>query len=135
MHTFTLHIQTPGECFVHEHLVFAHLPGFSGVVGVRAHHAPMVIQLASGTLHLSQKNKTAHYFINPGIAHISKDHCLIITEQSQKLDDLDPRVLKEQLEAYHDDLAGMDLDHEQRFIEREIQITRAMLKATNHRKI
>ena len=134
MHTFTLHIQTPKECFVHEGIAHAHLPGASGAMGMRANHAPMVVQLASGVLHVRQKGQTNHYFINPGMAHISKEKCLILTEKSQKLDDLDPRILQEQLESYHDDLAGMELDYEQRFIEREIRITRAMLHAVNDKK-
>ena len=130
MHVLNLHIQTPAETFVHSSLKEAHLPGADGIVGILPNHASMIIGLRAGIIHLSKKNKpTSHYFIHSGVAYIQQNSCLILTENSQPLSALDPSLLKETLEKYYDDLAGVDVTYEQRFIESQIAITRAMLKA------
>lgn len=134
MLNFHLRIQTPHEDFAHENLSGVTLPGMEGPIGVRPQHAPMILQLKAGLIHVfKESSDPEHYFINPGIAHVSQDFCLILTEKSQRLSALDPVILKEQLEKYHDDLAGMDLEYEQRMIERQITIIRSMLHALkNH---
>ena len=127
-----LTLQTPDRSLTHENVDFMTLPGLEGIVGVLPNHAPMIIQLASGVVHLFREdNCFENYFINPGMLHITPTQCTLLTERAQHLDELDPVLLKEKLQAYHDDLAGMDLDWEQRYIERQIRITRNMLRALN----
>lgn len=130
MKTITLHIQTPKETFVHQDIAQLQLPGSMGPVGVLPKHAPMVLELISGVIVIS-KNTSLHksYFINPGIAYVRQDLCLILTEQSKALTDLDALMLNKELEQYHQTLAGLDMGQEYRLIERQIKITRAMLNA------
>lgn len=130
MDKLLLKIQMPDESFEHKGLDLITLPTAQGVIGVLPKHASMTIHLASGVAHLFRNGKSfLNYFTSPGIAHISDNTCLIISEQFRPLEDLDPVILNEKLEEYHDDLAGLDLEYEQRFIERQITIIRKMLRA------
>jgi F-type H+-transporting ATPase subunit epsilon len=130
MKNLTLHIQTPKETFIHERVSSIQLPGIVGPVGILPEHAPMVLELTSGVIVISKAStKTESYFINPGVAYVKKDLCLILTEQSKPLSDLDALMLDKKLEQYHQTLAGLDMGHEYRLIERQIKITRAMLQA------
>lgn len=133
MTQLTLHIQTPKEHFIHEELVAIQLPGQSGVVGLYPNYAPMVIHLKSGILHARRDKKSKHYFINPGIARIFENTCTILTEDSQKLREIDPSLLEEQLNTYHDDLSNLEEDHKRRFIEREIMLARSMIQALSQK--
>lgn len=128
--SLSLHIQTPKDAFLHEEVAHIQLPTELGVVGILPHHASMVFSLASGVIHIFKVNQSLHhYFINPGVAYVVKNTCFIMTEQSKSLKELDPMVLSEVLEKYHQTLMGLDVDYERRFIEQRIKITQAMLRA------
>ncbi|MBM3610021.1 MAG: ATP synthase F1 subunit epsilon [Alphaproteobacteria bacterium] len=130
MKELALHIQTPKETFIHNSVSKIQLPGSIGPVGVLPNHAPMILELISGVIHISKTDSSSQrYFINPGIAYVKKDLCLILTEQSKHLSDLDALVLNAELENYHQTLAGLDVGYEYRLIERQIKIIRTMLKA------
>jgi F-type H+-transporting ATPase subunit epsilon len=82
MNTLKVWIQTPQETLFFEDIQEARLPGTDGIVGILPNHAPMIIGLKAGIVHLSRRDS---YSIHPGIASITKEGCLIITEQYETL--------------------------------------------------
>ena len=135
MKDLTLNIQTPKETFIHEQVLKLQLPGLIGPAGILPNHAPIILELTSGVIHISKNGASQSYFITPGIAYVKQDLCLILTEQSTSLSDLDALTLNTELQKYHQTLVGLDVGYEYRLIERQINIIRAMLDALKAQKL
>ncbi|OFW68900.1 MAG: hypothetical protein A2621_04955 [Alphaproteobacteria bacterium RIFCSPHIGHO2_01_FULL_41_14] len=112
------------------------LPGIEGKIGVLPRHAPLAVKLRSGIVSLHKKGGLwRHYFVWGGLASIDQEGCQIFTETFTLLDELDPLVLAEDLERYHNDLAGVTIEDERRAIDYKIAIAEAMIQAIKeHRR-
>jgi F-type H+-transporting ATPase subunit epsilon len=130
MHSYTCIFTTPSQSAPLEGLSSVIVPGTEGKVGLLPRHAPMVIKLKSGIVSLyKQENVWRHYFVWGGLVMVSSKECEIFTESFTLLEELDPLVLAEDLERYHNDLAGVTIEDDRRAISYKIAITEAMLKA------
>lgn len=130
IHRYTCIFTTPFHSSSLEDLSSVIVPGTEGKVGLLPRHAPMVVKLKSGIVSLYKQEKLwRHYFVWGGLVMIEPKQCQILTETYTLLDELDPMVLAQDLERYHDDLAGVTIEDERRSINYKIAITEAMIKA------
>lgn len=129
-HFYTCIFTTPFYSSSLKDLSSVILPGIEGKVGLLPRHAPMVLKLKSGIVSLyRQGNLWRHYFVWGGLVTVTGEGCQIFTETFTLLDELDPLVLAEDLERYHNDLAGVTIEDERRAISYKIAIAEAMIKA------
>ncbi len=106
------------------------LPTPEGRVGVLPRHERYLTPLNSGILHLYQEpHKVISYFIYEGIAAVTPKSCVISTEHFDLMDDLDIRLLEEDIRGYHNDLAGLSIEEERRILNYKISLTEAKLEA------
>ncbi len=121
---------SPSQKLSIEGLDLITLPGQEGELGIFPNHAPMIIALKSGIIHL-YKNKDIfqHYFIDKGFASITSSACIITCPNFSLLEELDPKVLEAEIKRYHDDLAGLSIEDEQRILHAKILLAEKMLEA------
>lgn len=129
-HTYTCTFTTPFQAQTIEGLSMVTLPGVDGKIGLLPRHAPMVLKLKSGIVSLYKgKELWRHYFVWGGLVAVEREGCCIFTETFTLLDELDPLVLAEELERYHNDLGGVTIEDERRAISYKIAIAEAMIQA------
>jgi F-type H+-transporting ATPase subunit epsilon len=104
------------------------LPGKEGMVGVLPNHSNCLIGLQPGIIKVyKNKDITKRYILRDGTATIDATSCTITTQEFHELDELDPKVLEEGIKRYHDDLAGIDIEIEERVLQAKIKATEKML--------
>ena len=112
------------------------VPGTDGKIGLLPRHAPIVIKLRTGVVSLYKNDHLwRHYFVWGGLAAVERDGCQIFTETFTLLDELDPLVLAQDLERYHNDLAGVTIEDDRRAIGYKIAIAEAMIQALKEHQI
>lgn len=110
------------------------IPGKEGRAGILPDHAPMVIALDKGIVRLHRRTTVfQNYFIEGGFAKVSADACSITCQNFVLLDELDPKILEEEIKRYHDDLVGLTIEEECRALQAKILLTEAMLEAWKKR--
>lgn len=63
------------------------VPGTDGDLGVKYGHMPLITTLRSGCLCIFENSKiNKRYFVNKGIAEISYDKCIVLSEDSEEFD-------------------------------------------------
>jgi F-type H+-transporting ATPase subunit epsilon len=130
VYSYTCTFATPFHSEGLDNLSLIVVPSINGKVGILPRHAPLVIKLKSGIVSLyKQSNLWRHYFVWGGLVAVEREGCQIFTETFTLLDELDPMVLAEDLERYHNDLAGVTIEDERRAIGYKIAIAEAMIQA------
>ena len=110
------------------------LPGLAGRLGVMRRHEATIVALKPGIVHFYDRNDVIDsYFIQGGMADVTPEGCLIMTDRFDLLTDLDPRLLQEDLLRYHNDLAGLVIEEERRLLHYKIALTEAKLAALKKR--
>lgn len=124
-----LQISSPLLTADHSDLSMIVLPGREGTVGVLPKHATCLIDLQPGIVKVyKRKDVIKRYVVRNGVANINPEKCTITVEEFHELGELDPKVLEENIKRYHDDLAGIDIETEERVIEAKIKATEQMLE-------
>jgi len=119
MSTLTLSFCSPAQTKIYPEIATVVIPGCEGSIGVLPRHATMSVMLEPGLVTITPEKV---YFIAGGIAHITPETCLIVTDHFQRAEEADTLVLEEQLRQHHDDLAGIEIDYKRRALEEEIKI-------------
>ncbi len=111
------------------------LPGITGKVGILPHHSPMVIMLQPGIAHIYKGSSVLEsFFISGGTAHITSDSCRVLVDTFIVLDELDPLIVENNLKRYHNDLAGLSIEAERRWITSKIALAEAMVDVIRNGK-
>lgn len=128
--SYTCSFLTPFQSESMEGLSMVVIPTAQGKLGLLPRHAPMTVKIKSGVVAIYKADKLwRHYFVWGGLARVGRELCEIFTETFTLLDELDPLVLGEELERYHNDLAGLTIEDERRALSYKIAITEAMIQA------
>jgi F-type H+-transporting ATPase subunit epsilon len=111
------------------------LPGLQGKVGILPHHSPMVIMLKPGITHVYKGSSILEsFFISGGTAHITSDSCRVLVDTFIVLNELDPLIVENNLKRYHNDLAGLSIEAERRWITSKIALAEAMVDVIRNGK-
>ncbi len=111
------------------------LPGITGKVGILPHHSPMVIILQPGIAHVYKGSIIMEsFFISAGTAHITSDSCRVLVDTFIVLDELDPLIVENNLKRYHNDLGGLSIEAERRWITSKIALAEAMVDVIRNGK-
>ncbi len=114
------------------------LPGAQGKLGILPQHSPMVIILQPGIAHVYKRSSIIEsFFLSGGVAHITPETCRVLTDTFIILDELDPLLVENNLKRYHNDLAGLSIESERRWITSKIALAEAMvdvIRNGKHRK-
>lgn len=87
------------------------VPGMNGVMGIKASHVPIVVQMKPGVVELHNGPEVEKYFVSGGFAIVHPnsvtDICVL---EAATLDQFDPSAVKSALAAVSGDKAGDDYD-------------------------
>ncbi len=64
-------------------------PAIDGQIGILPRHAPLVTQLAPGTLELRRNGDVTHLSILGGFLEVSNDQVTVLTDGSERADEID----------------------------------------------
>ena len=110
------------------------LPGEDGDMTVLAMHTPLLTALRPGIVALSRPNGTApeEFFIAGGFADISNEHCIILTPQVVRLEDLSRDDIEEKIARLEVDLqdAGAD-DQKAKRLQQQLMLLHMQLDVAN----
>jgi len=99
MAKMTLSIVTPTGSVVDTDIFEATVPGSAGIFGVYPQHQPALIMLGGGVLTYKGIEEDGEILIRGGVAEVSADCLLIITDYALDPEDADRSEAEEILEA------------------------------------
>ncbi len=127
--TLIFQIVSPFKTIEHDSVSMVTLPGADGMLGVMPKHATCLVDLQPGIIKIyKNKDILKRYITHEGVANITPERCTVSVEEFHEIDDLDPKVLEENIKRYHNDLAGVDIEVEERILEAKIKATEKMLE-------
>ncbi len=94
------------------------LPGISGALGVLADHSTMTVGLKSGVINIVSQR----FFITAGIADINHNFVHIIVDTFSLVSELDPVLIKQELDSCEKILLEISLMHERHAMQKKIDI-------------
>tara|TARA_B100000989_G_C19515450_1_gene461381 strand:+ start:1105 stop:1458 length:354 start_codon:yes stop_codon:yes gene_type:complete len=102
--TTHLELVTPARVIVQQAVEMVVVPGVEGLFGVLPRHAPLLADLTRGVVELHQNGKvTNRFMIDGGLADVSGESIIILSERAIQLDSADAAQLKTQAADASDD--------------------------------
>lgn len=84
---FHLQVLTPENIVFDEMVISFAAPGGIGYLGVLTNHAPLISLLKTGTLTITDKNKTKQYFeIKGGFLEVNQNEAVLLVDEIEKTD-------------------------------------------------
>ena len=99
MANMNLSVVTPTGAVVETEILEATVPGSAGEFGVYPDHQPALIMLGGGLVTYQGVEETGEFLIRGGVAEVSADSLLIITDHALSPEDADADEARELLEA------------------------------------
>jgi F-type H+-transporting ATPase subunit epsilon len=111
---FPVEVLTPeGEVF-NDEVEMISTRTTTGSIGILAHHTPLLAMLDPTELRLYRsETEIVRYAQGEGYLQVTADRALILVEEAQRPDELDPADLRERLRAAEDAYANAAADSEQ----------------------
>lgn len=83
-------IVCPSKLFFSKNVDFIILPGAEGDFGVLNNHSPMILSLRTGLIYIYLEKKMINiFYIKSGVCEITKNKCIILTEDVEDTENLD----------------------------------------------
>ncbi len=129
--TLNFKLISPERTLMEEPVFQVTMPGELGEFGVRRNHASLISTVRHGVVQIETERdgKVKRVFITGGIADVSGEHCLLLAEEAENVDDLDQTALEQKLSNLKEDLTLVEGDDDRKRVELDIMLTRARIEA------
>jgi F-type H+-transporting ATPase subunit epsilon len=108
-----LEITTPERLLVSTDVDSVQLPGKNGYLGVLPQHAPLISELAPGTIQYTAAGRTEKFAVSAGYAEVLPQKVSVLAEAAEKAEEIDvPRAQAAKKRAEERMRAGRDIDLE-----------------------
>jgi F-type H+-transporting ATPase subunit epsilon len=104
MATFHFDLVSPERLLFSGEVDQVDVPGSEGEFGVLAGHAPLVATLKPGLLVIFSGSERQRIVVSGGLAEVNPEGLTILAETATPIDELDPAVLKEQIQDAVEDV-------------------------------
>jgi F-type H+-transporting ATPase subunit epsilon len=122
MATFKLEVITPLKKVLESEVERVILRTSEGDMGILAHHAPLVAELAVGEMKIKTEGGEERFFVAGGFLEISKDRTLVLADEAINVNDIDVEVARKEAELAKQKLAKLKED-------RDIAVTQKALES------
>ncbi len=119
--TFKFELVSPERVLMSEDAEQVVVTGSEGDFTVLPNHAPVVSSLRPGVLHVTLPKGKKGIFVRSGFAEVTSDSLTILVERAFVVDEVDPRLIEDELKAAQDALEGADGDEARMHIGRAIE--------------
>ncbi|UTG97516.1 F0F1 ATP synthase subunit epsilon [Sinorhizobium meliloti] len=107
MASFNFELVSPERLLVSEKVTEVVIPATEGEMTVMANHAPTMTTIKPGVVAVkTAAGKTERYAVFGGFADILPSGCTLLAESAVHVDELDPTVLENRIEAARAELEG-----------------------------
>ncbi|RVE82548.1 F0F1 ATP synthase subunit epsilon [Sinorhizobium meliloti] len=105
--SFNFELVSPERLLVSEKVTEVVIPATEGEMTVMANHAPTMTTIKPGVVAVkTAAGKTERYGVFGGFADILPSGCTLLAESAVHVDELDPTVLENRIEAARAELEG-----------------------------
>lgn len=105
--SFNFELVSPERLLVSEKVTEVVIPATEGEMTVMANHAPTMTTIKPGVVEVkTAAGKTERYAVFGGFADILPSGCTLLAESAVHVDELDPTVLENRIEAARAELEG-----------------------------
>lgn len=105
--SFNFELVSPERLLVSEKVTEVVIPATEGEMTVMANHAPTMTTIKPGVVAVkTAAGKTERYAVFGGFADIPPSGCTLLAESAVHVDELDPTVLENRIEAARAELEG-----------------------------
>ncbi len=105
--SFNFELVSPERLLVSEKVTEVVIPATEGEMTVMANHAPTMTTIKLGVVAVkTAAGKTERYAVFGGFADILPSGCTLLAESAVHVDELDPTVLENRIEAARAELEG-----------------------------
>lgn len=88
--SFTIRILTPMASVLNTEAVYLRAPATRGLLGVMAHHAPMVSHLAVGAAVVTEPSgEQRHFAVVDGILRVKHDEVVLLVRAAEEAEEID----------------------------------------------
>lgn len=88
--TFKLEVVTPERLVLKQEAVSIVVPGVEGSLGILAHHAPVMAELAVGEVRVRDKDgKATHYAVSGGFMEVAANTVRILADTFESAEEID----------------------------------------------
>jgi F-type H+-transporting ATPase subunit epsilon len=119
---FKLEVITPLKKVLESEVERVILRTSEGDMGILAHHAPLVAELAVGEMKIKTEGGEERFFVAGGFLEISKDRTLVLADEAINVNDIDVEVARKEAELAKQKLAKLKED-------RDIAVTQKALES------
>jgi F-type H+-transporting ATPase subunit epsilon len=99
--TLSLKVLTPLGPVIETTVTEVTAPGIQGEFGILPSHTPYLASLTDGLVSYDEAGQRKSLLIKGGVAEVSRDAVVILTEETHLPEDLDPEELKDREEEIH----------------------------------
>jgi F-type H+-transporting ATPase subunit epsilon len=122
--TFHCSVITPERAVLEAEATFVAFPAHDGEVGILRNRAPLLYKLGTGELRVESPEGNHQLFVDGGFAQMVENRLTILTEQAQRIDEID-RAAAERAEVEAREAPATD---EASLAAREKQLQRARVQ-------
>ena len=90
------------------------IPGTEGIMGVLAHHSPIMTTLAPGVVRMVDGGEETRIFVGGGFAEVSPSGLTVLAEEAIMVKDLDASEIARRIKECEEDLSDEDTQPETR---------------------
>ncbi len=121
---------SPERLLLSEQVDMVVVPGAEGDFGVLPRHAPLISTLRPGVIRIFEGREVKErIFVAGGFAEVTPERCTVLAEEAQRVGDIDPGKLDQELKDLGEDLADAKSDEEKAAIAKRIAVRQAMRAA------
>ncbi len=108
--TFQLNVITPEKIYYSGDVTMVTAPGAAGEFGVLAGHAPFITTLKAGIVRVQAPEGNVRIAVLDGVAEVTQEHCAILAEVAQTVEDFDAAQAQQALQVARDALETAHTD-------------------------
>lgn len=108
--TFKLNVITPERIYYSGDVTMVTAPGIAGEFGVLAGHAPFITTLKAGIVRVQGPEGGKRIAVLDGVAEVTQEHCAILAEVAQTVEDFDAAQAQQALQAARNALESAHTD-------------------------
>jgi F-type H+-transporting ATPase subunit epsilon len=100
--TFHCSVITPERAVLETEATFVAFPAHDGEVGILKDRAPLLYRMGIGELRVESPEGNHVLFVAGGFAQMVENRLTLLTEQAQRIDEIDPAAVERSLAEAHD---------------------------------
>lgn len=131
--TFQLEIVTPEKLMVKDVAEEAQIPGLTGYLGILPGHAPLITELAVGTITYRSGGASHTLAVAWGFAEVLPDKVTIMAETCERPEEIDPQRAEKAKERAEQRLKSNDPDVDYDRAEGALQRAETRLKVSGEK--